>query len=76
MSQYFEDCRTGIACQRGDVDGATQLIGRWYQDEPGAERIGRAARAAAAAYSADAFERALAGHVNAFIAKEASRDRG
>jgi glycosyltransferase involved in cell wall biosynthesis len=75
VGQYFSDGQTGIACPIGDLDRLVALIARWYPDEAGAERVGRAARVVAnQTFSADTYESAVARHASEFMA--ASRDRG
>jgi hypothetical protein len=71
VGQYFSDGQTGIACPIGDLDRLVALIARWYPDEAGAERIGRAACVAAnQTCSADSFEAAVARHASNFMAGE------
>jgi glycosyltransferase involved in cell wall biosynthesis len=67
VSQYFVAGETGVPCPLGDLDRFTTLIAQWYADEEGAGSVGRAARAAARAFSADAFESAVAAHAARFI---------
>ena len=43
VGQYSSDGLTGQACPIGDVDRIVELIARWYENGPGAERIGSAA---------------------------------
>jgi|GEM_PF-2031810 len=67
VSQYFRAGETGVPCRLGDQDQLTDLVARWYADVDGASAVGRTARVAAAAFSADAFESAVAIHATRFI---------
>lgn len=44
VGQCFCDGLTGLACPISDVDRIVELIARWYEDGPGAERMGSAVR--------------------------------
>jgi len=71
VGQYFSDGHTGIACPIGDLDRLVALTARWYSDEAGAARIGRAARIVAdQMFSADTFESAVARHAAEFIVSD------
>jgi hypothetical protein len=72
VSQYFVAGKTGIPSRIGDVDGFASLVSRWYADQEGAGAVGRSARAAAAAFSADAFESAVASHAARFISERSA----
>ena len=76
VGQYFENGQTGIACPIGNAARMAELIDHWYQNRIGAECIGQAAKSAAATFSADAFESAVARHASAFIARETGEHDG